>query len=216
MFFGYLRIKQTFIIKCATYFVGERKKDRLKKMRKEDLNFLKIGEKYCRVKIVGGGVQNVKIVSLVGYCHCLEHTGYITVNILEKHDCINKKCLRLEKFENYPFWENRKRQQLAKENRKREIRIEAKEKVRLLKEIKEEACRWVEQLKYPILIININEIAPQKYIIYFVSESAVNDSFLYWDIGVKLHDRFSGKFRVQRIKKSDGTYAGLSDFSVKK
>ena len=53
LFFGYLRIKQTFIIKCATYFVGERKKDRLRKNEKRRFEFFKnrwkiLSGKNCR------------------------------------------------------------------------------------------------------------------------------------------------------------------------
>ena len=33
----------------------------------------------------------------IGYCHLRQHKGYIDVEIENKHHCIQKKCLFLEK-----------------------------------------------------------------------------------------------------------------------
>ena len=63
----------------------------------------------------------------IGYCHCRIHKGYLDCKLLKKHQCLNKQCTFLERYE-HPFWEER----LKKKNAKQIYRQEFKEKLNSL------------------------------------------------------------------------------------
>ena len=40
----------------------------------------------------------------VAYCHNLKHLGYLSEKLLKQHQCIQKQCPLLEKYEDNYFW----------------------------------------------------------------------------------------------------------------
>lgn len=183
-------------------------------MNRKDKTESEIGNGFLRVKIVGGGVEVVTVNSIVGYCHSSVHSGYVTKNVVKRHDCIKKECALFEGFYDYPFWESFQKTQEIKVQKKlenQEQKRARKERELYLEEIKNEASRWVIQLGYPILISSVKEIKTNYFIVFYASESYTNDVELYYDIAVKLHDRFSAKFSLRRIKKANGGYAKPSE-----
>ena len=50
----------------------------------------------------------------VGYCHCKTHKGKISVKMLKKHQCLGKQCPFLQKYEDHPYWEQRRRKKELK------------------------------------------------------------------------------------------------------
>ena len=54
----------------------------------------------------------------IGYCHLRQHKGYIDAEIENKHHCIQKKCLFLEKCKSRNEEENIRREKLLQEFRK--------------------------------------------------------------------------------------------------
>lgn len=53
----------------------------------------------------------------VGYCHCKKHKGRLSVKMLKNHQCLGKQCPFLEKYEDHPYWEQRKK----KKEKKKEL-----------------------------------------------------------------------------------------------
>lgn len=51
---------------------------------------------------------------LLGYCWCNLHPGYLTKHLLDKHECLKKNCVFLEKFKDHPYWIQREK---AKQSR---------------------------------------------------------------------------------------------------
>ena len=41
----------------------------------------------------------------IGYCHCDAHVGYVTVELMKKHQCLEKNCPFLEKFFDHCYWD---------------------------------------------------------------------------------------------------------------
>ena len=56
----------------------------------------------------------------VGFCRNKGHVGYITVPILCRRQCIEKKCHYFTPIKNHPFW-GRREQMLQKEYEKKEV-----------------------------------------------------------------------------------------------
>lgn len=58
----------------------------------------------------------------VGFCHLNSHRGLVSKNMMDGRNCANKNCPYFERFENHPYWMQKKQ---AKEYRraKKENRI---------------------------------------------------------------------------------------------
>lgn len=56
-------------------------------------------------KIMGRPSNNK---SYVGYCHNIQHKGWITLPILVEHDCLGKECSLFEKCLDHPLWHDKK------------------------------------------------------------------------------------------------------------
>ena len=42
--------------------------------------------------------------SYIGYCHRDAHKGYMTVEAVSQHSCLDYDCKYFEPFTNHPFW----------------------------------------------------------------------------------------------------------------
>lgn len=54
----------------------------------------------------------------IGYCWCLTHRGYLNPKLLMSHECLEKKCVFLQKYLDQPFWEMKERELIEKQRRK--------------------------------------------------------------------------------------------------
>lgn len=54
----------------------------------------------------------------VGYCHNPSHKGYLSLKVYKQHKCAMKECRYFEKYEDCPYWLNRKRIKEARKERK--------------------------------------------------------------------------------------------------
>ena len=72
------------------------------------------GEKYYRC--VDGIYRKNKVI---GFCRYHLHIGALTAALIRQHECLQKECPFLEKYEDKPFWKEReKKKNLAKLRRK--------------------------------------------------------------------------------------------------
>ena len=40
----------------------------------------------------------------IAYCHHAKHNGYLNEKLIKQHDCLNKRCPYLHKYEEKPYW----------------------------------------------------------------------------------------------------------------
>lgn len=178
---------------------------------------------FKRVPLIDGTFRKVSIKSIVGYCHCSKHKGYIDAALLESHDCVEKKCVYLERFEDYPFWINYMKLQKEKEHRKRakkhRMQLQAAHKECVEREMKtmlENAQGIADRLDYPIIIIKVVPRYDTKenyeYIVNYVSDNLYDDWHLYFDLALTMGKCFGGKYILKHLKKPDGCYADIFDW----
>lgn len=58
-------------------------------------------------KLING--KKLTMTAAVGYCWCNLHKGYINLELLKEHECIDKKCEFFEKFTYHPYWVNKQK-----------------------------------------------------------------------------------------------------------
>lgn len=185
-------------------------------MAQKDTEYLETKEPFRIVHLIGEAYAKVDTNSLVGYCHNEAHKGFLTVTIMNEHDCINKECFYFEKFEDYPFW--RKKQRKEKQEKLRKIKAaRRKENARLAKEkLKRENALMVsraEELidKYNYNNIEIISIHTDKTsgVIFFISDKNENDWYEYREIAFSMNKIFNKKFMLKHAKLPDGSYATI-------
>lgn len=40
----------------------------------------------------------------IAFCHNPNHVGYLNENLMKKHECLEKQCIYLDKFEEKSYW----------------------------------------------------------------------------------------------------------------
>lgn len=192
-------------------------------MKPNELRYLEENIPFRRVLLIDGISQKIDTKSVIGYCHCSKHKGYLNVSLLKSHDCIKKECVYLEKFEDYPFWVNYMNSQKAKERRKQakkqsvKSKAEHKESVeRKMNALLESAQGIADKLGYPIRVVKVSPRADTKenyeYIVNYVSDIPYDDWRLYYDLALTLGKCFGGKYILKHIKRLDGGYVTIFDW----
>ena len=76
--------------------------------------------KYKRDKTSGMLIEKKKYMkgqarkeNAIGYCHNNIHRGYLTKDLIKQHSCIKKKCKYFSKYEDHPYWVEKKRTKLS-------------------------------------------------------------------------------------------------------
>ena len=185
-------------------------------MADKDTEYLNSNEPFRRVNLIGGVYATVDTPSLVGYCHNEDHKGFITVTIMNEHDCIAKGCHYFEKFEDYHYWQRLRRKeelkelekikrQRRKENQRCQIaNIEKRDRAFIAK-----AYSAAEELG----ISNFKIISIRKdrsgYIIFYMSDKPVNDWYDFREIAFAMNKTFNKKFTLKHTKMLDGSYATI-------
>lgn len=185
-------------------------------MAQKDTDYLESNEPFRRVNLIGGVYATVDTPSLVGYCHNENHKGFLTVSIMNEHECIAKGCNFFEKFEDYPYWvrKHRKEEQekVAKEKaaRRKENRRLAQEN--LDRKNANMVARAEELIKsYGYENIKIISIHTDKTggVIFFISDKNENDWYEYRELAFSMSRIFNKKFMLKHAKLPDGSYATI-------
>lgn len=166
--------------------------------------------------LIGGAYATVDTNSIVGYCHNEAHKGFLTVSIMNEHDCIGKECFNFEKFEDYPFWRKKQR----KEEQEKLAKVKAarrKANARLAQENRERKNALMlsraEELidKYAYKNIKIISIHTDETsgVIFFISNKNANDWYEYRELAFSMSRIFHKKFMLKHAKLSDGSYATM-------
>lgn len=54
----------------------------------------------------------------LGFCHYENHRGYVSVDLLKKHNCLGKNCPHLSKYEDSPYFVDKARGDREKQLKK--------------------------------------------------------------------------------------------------
>lgn len=184
------------------------------------------GVRAIHLPLIDGSYRSVAVKSIVGKCHNDIHKGYLDIELLQQHDCINKKCHFLERFDDYPYWVEHNRiirikeiRKIKKRKRKNE-RLE-EEKLKALSDIRmnellESAQKIANRLKYPIIITRVapqrNSEAKYEYIINYVSDVLANDWHDYFDLVIIMAKCNGGKYYLRHMRFPNGDYVSISDW----
>ena len=59
-----------------------------------------------------------------GYCWMKKHKGFLTVDLMKKHKCLERKCHYFQKYEQHSYWKQLETEkQKRRERRSRERRL---------------------------------------------------------------------------------------------
>ena len=186
-------------------------------------NYTEKGVRAIKLPLIDGTYRNIAVKSIAGRCHNNIHRGYLDIDLLQRHDCINKKCHFLERFDDYPFWveynKNARVKEIKKRIRKSERLKEEKSKALSdlrMNELLESAQKIANRLKYPVII---TRVAPQRtseakyeYIINYVSDLLANDWHDYFDLVVTMAKCHGGKYYLRHMRFPNGDYVSISDW----
>ena len=157
----------------------------------------------------------VSVNQILGYCHFGgSHNGVVTKNILAGHDCVNKKCPFLERYD-LPGWEHIRQAEERKQKQREQIRQTLEDKKRLQADMLAAAVAYIEYFDLPITITSIRQVsrpAPRdkkvsdgrKYIDYYIAESDTHYLNDWNDLGRFLGDIFGYYFITKQVRLPDG------------
>ena len=178
---------------------------------------------FLKLPLIDGTYRNVAVKNIAGTCHNNIHKGYLDIKLLKQHDCINKKCPFLEKFEDYPFWINQASvaREKARKRREHTKALEKSEKIKALSKARmnillEAAQGIADRLKYPIIItrvaLKISSANKYEYIINYVSDLRTDDWHDYFDLALLMGKCHGGRYTLKHMKFPNGDYVLTSDW----
>lgn len=178
---------------------------------------------FMKLPLIDGTYRSVAVKNIAGTCHNNIHKGYLDIDLLMRHDCINKKCPFLEKFEDYPFWitKSNKEREKAQKRIVRAKTNEKLEKTRALSALRmnillEAAQGIADRLEYPIIV---TRVAPKRsstnkyeYIINYVSDLGTDDWHEYFDLALLMGKCHGGRYTLRHMRFPNGDYVLTSDW----
>lgn len=183
-------------------------------MAEKDTEYLNSSEPFRRVNLLGGIYATVDTPSLVGYCHNEDHKGFLTVSIMNDHDCIGKECHYFEKFEDYPFWIKYRRKEQQKELMKIKRERQKRNKQQQADNIKARDDAFIStayNLANKLGLSNFKIVSIHKtdegFTIFYISDKPVNDWYDFREIAFAMNKTYKKKFTLKHIKLQDGSYA---------
>lgn len=185
-------------------------------MNERTAEFLTSTDKIRTFKRIDGIYAPFSKNELVGYCHCDIHKGSLSSNDMEKHQCISKGCCHFEKYEEFPYWQRKKRhdENVAAFKRKRQAKQEKLEaQKRELTALQISAQKISKRLGYDITVMSVSEISSKAYAVFYISDAPYNDWYKYKDLSLMLFHTYGKYFELRHIKNLQGGYAVSSDIA---
>lgn len=168
-----------------------------------------------RVKLITGTIAVVKTKTLVGFCCHEKYRGFLTNKLIKSHQCFEKGCPFLKKYEDFPYWQNRLRHRKTKDEyikQKQESlanrKSEKEKNAMMLSYIREKT----EREDLPIYVTSIYTTAKSSYCINYVSFERRNDWQDFFSLAIDMSNLFNGRFKVKHIKTLNGDYATIDDY----
>lgn len=165
-------------------------------------------QEYTECILASGKAEIVNKKNLIGFCHYAEHKGYITRAVLKTHDCDSKKCHYLERFEDHPFWVERKRQKDRRKNNKLMAKNTAKKREKKEEAYKAIAIQLAKKLHYRMEIVSVRKDGSEdRYIVFYISPHSFDDRSYFSGIEAGLERSIHRPVELRHIKEADGSYA---------
>lgn len=189
-------------------------------MLREYKYYVEKGIHNVEVILIDDCLHYVPISSIVGFCHCKTHTGHLLHSTMMQHECIAKNCPCFQKFEDYPYWINKKNKRMEVEKRKKKQQYQndmRKHYKRRLENIKYIAQNAIDVRGLPIIVTSVTLHKPNKYTLNYVSNESKDDSNEYGKLIEKLNKKGIGEFSLNHIKNINGYYATIAEYkSIRK
>ena len=187
-------------------------------MRQVDRKFIENGAQFRTVTLIDCKRKTLSMKEIVGYCYNMRHTGYLTVALMNSHDCIGKKCPFFERFEDYPYWvkeANRsKEKERKRQKREDELDMQRKQEQKLSR-LHSTAQEIARESGFPIIITRVTQSSSGRrpeYIVNYVSDARYNDYHPYFDLAIQLSQIERGRYVLRHVKLPDGRYATIEDW----
>ena len=168
---------------------------------------------YTIVKTIEGN-RCLKRKSVIAYCNCRLHLGFITPGIMKKHNCLRKECRYFKKVES-TFWEDfekaKSQKELIKQEKRRKKEAEKaykssqKKHIELIKILFEQLIG--EMSYYNVHITKIEEYERKYRIFYVADDRRAIDRQMETYIIKSIKKSYKGMFSIRRMKNIDGANA---------
>ena len=169
-------------------------------------------------KLLGGTVIRVRKENILGYCRNINHPGKLTKALLEEHQCLTKKCPLLEKYEDVPFWAAYRKQQLAREEAKRQKR-EKEARIRAeaatLTELRGELQKCADAAGKEVDVIRVERLNWHTYKVFYVSDYAYDDCHRFRAFLTAAKSKY-GHVILCHIRGEDGHYVTREEYYARK
>ena len=190
----------------------------------------KVAEKeWVTVRLAEGGKRTMLKENIVGYCPYSLHKGYLTKNLLKKHQCVDKRCAYLRKC-NPTFWdrlddiETKKSKIKRSKEKSAATRLNEANRLKNLTLAAKELC---EDNGFGILVTQVikgttpsqqaKEFKQTKnveypYIINYVSDCKQSDEYKYVKLCVLMRQKFRNYFELRHTKFPNGDYVSIREY----
>ena len=158
--------------------------------------------------------------NIVGYCNSTLHPGKVSKHLLKEHDCLGKKCFYFKKNEQSTYWLHLAEVEKAKENAKkkklREKDAQQKQADKLA-EITEEFWTYLDLTNYTMDIIRVEQVHPQAYNIFYVSDNHFADGNRFPDFLALIKEAHpTWRINLRHIKDEYGHFVTIDEFYSRK
>jgi hypothetical protein len=135
-----------------------------------------------------------KAENIIGYCHNATHWGWLSKNLLKKHQCLEKECPFFEQA-NAGYWENVEKQKTLVAERRKASKIAKQERAE-----RDDFIRFVFEGYEDIYVTSIKEIRGGVMITH------IYDKWVDLSAGrAVVRRQYGGKVLTKAVRSSDET-----------
>ena len=177
-------------------------------------------EEIIRVKLLGGEVHFLPCKSVIGCCHNMLHPGKLTRQLLNGHNCLEKQCPFLEKYEDRPFWMAYKKKLLAKsvaKQQKKNKKAKERSKAAMQSRLRDIFQGYADATGTEIIVVRVEPANRHTYRVFYVSDNPFLDWNMFPVFLAAVERAFSGqRISLRRIKDMDGHFVTKGEYCARK
>ena len=177
-------------------------------------------EEFIRVRLLGGKVCFLERKNVIGCCHYMLHPGKLTKPLLRKHNCLEKKCPFLEKYEDRPFWTAYKRAQLAKSEARQQKQIKKaheRSEAAQLQRLRDSFQGYANATGAEITVVRVEPVNRRTYRVFYVSDNPFPDWNMFPAFVENVERAYPGhRVSLRRIVNLDGHFVTREEYSARK
>lgn len=180
------------------------------------MSFAADHKEVVKARLIGGSVVRVCRGNIVGFCHIQTHPGKLTKNLLREHECLEKKCPFLEKYEDSPFWIDYQRRCLARSSakqnkKKKKIALDAE--AALLSDLRVAFQMCADFTDSPMDVIRVDLPNPWTYRIFYISDNRFADGNRFPEFLEVMREKYHHhRIILRHIKDVDGHFVTRDEY----